>query len=48
MITQIGEKSELYTEWINNQYYDFSVPDEVIGVFNWPNPSSRTMALGST
>jgi hypothetical protein len=21
---------------------------EVIGFFNWPNPSSRTMALGST
>jgi hypothetical protein len=25
-----------------------SSPDEVIGFFNWPNPSSRTMALGST
>jgi hypothetical protein len=25
-----------------------SHPDEVIGFFNWPNPSSRTMALGST
>jgi hypothetical protein len=25
-----------------------SNPDEVIGFFNWPNPSSRTMALGST
>jgi hypothetical protein len=23
-----------------------SIPDEVIGFFNWPNPSSRTMALG--
>jgi hypothetical protein len=23
-------------------------PDEVIGFSNWPNPSSRTMALGST
>jgi hypothetical protein len=22
--------------------------DEVIGFFNWPNSSSRTMALGST
>jgi hypothetical protein len=22
--------------------------DEVIGFFNWPNPSSRIMALGST
>jgi hypothetical protein len=25
-----------------------SIPDEIIGLFNWPNPSSRTMALGST
>jgi hypothetical protein len=25
-----------------------SINDEVIGIFNWPNPSSRTMALGST
>jgi hypothetical protein len=25
-----------------------SIPDEIIGFFNLPNPSSRTMALGST
>jgi hypothetical protein len=25
-----------------------SIPDEVTGCFNWPNPSSRTMALEST
>jgi hypothetical protein len=25
-----------------------SNPDEVIGFFNWINPSSRAMALGST
>jgi hypothetical protein len=25
-----------------------SIPDEVIRFFNWPNPSSRIMALGST
>jgi hypothetical protein len=24
------------------------IPHEVIRFFNWPNPSSRTMALGST
>jgi hypothetical protein len=24
------------------------ITDEVIGFFNWPNPSSRTMTLGST
>jgi hypothetical protein len=25
-----------------------SIPNEVIGFFNLPNPSNRTMALGST
>jgi hypothetical protein len=25
-----------------------SIPDKLIGYFNWPNPSSRTMALAST
>jgi hypothetical protein len=25
-----------------------SIPVEVVGFINWPNPSSRTMALGST
>jgi hypothetical protein len=25
-----------------------SIPDEVIGFFNWPNPSSRAKTLGST
>jgi hypothetical protein len=25
-----------------------SIPDEVIGFFNWPTPSSRTMTLEST
>jgi hypothetical protein len=26
----------------------YSIPDEVTGFFNLPNPSSRTVALGST
>jgi hypothetical protein len=25
-----------------------SIPDEIIEFFNWPNPSSRTMAVEST
>jgi hypothetical protein len=25
-----------------------SIPDEVIRIFSWPNPSSSTVALGST
>jgi hypothetical protein len=35
--------------WLNVTDYNIgSIPDGVIGFFNWPNPSSRTMALGST
>jgi hypothetical protein len=26
----------------------FSIPDEIIGISNVPDPSSRSMALGST
>jgi hypothetical protein len=25
-----------------------SIPNKATGFFNWPNPSSRTIALGST
>jgi hypothetical protein len=25
-----------------------SIPDDVIGIFHWHNPSGRTVALGST
>jgi hypothetical protein len=25
-----------------------SIPDEIIGFFNWPNNTSRTVAQGST
>jgi len=25
-----------------------SIPDDVIGIFHWHNPSGRTMALGYT
>jgi hypothetical protein len=37
--------------WFSNRFAgkdNGSYPDEVIGFFSWPNPSSRTMALGST
>jgi hypothetical protein len=30
------------------RYVAISIPDEEIGFFNWPTPSSRIMALGST
>jgi hypothetical protein len=36
--------------WLRNfatsQKVAVSIPDEVTGLFNWPNPSSRTTALG--
>jgi hypothetical protein len=28
--------------------YAGSIPDGVIGIYHWHNPSCRTMALGST
>jgi hypothetical protein len=31
-----------------NQKVAGSIPDGFIGIFNWHNPSNRTMALGST
>jgi hypothetical protein len=31
-----------------NQKATDSIPDNVIGIFHWHNPSDRTMALGST
>jgi hypothetical protein len=44
--------SELHFLWLRHYATSRNVagsnPDEVIGFFNWPNPSSRTMALGLT
>ena len=31
-----------------SQKVSVSIPDGVIGIFHWPNPSSHTVALGST
>jgi hypothetical protein len=33
---------------LNNRKVAGSIPDEVIRVFSWPNPSSLTMSLEST
>jgi hypothetical protein len=38
----------IYMHYATSRKVAVSIPDEVIGFFNWPNPSSRTMALGST
>jgi hypothetical protein len=35
-------------DYSTSRYVAGSIPDEVTGFFNWPNPSSRTMALGLT
>jgi hypothetical protein len=41
-----------YSSWLRHyatgREVTGSIPDEVIGFFNWSNPSNRTMALGST
>jgi hypothetical protein len=36
------------SHYATSQKVAVSIPNEVIGFFNSPNPSSRTMALGST
>jgi hypothetical protein len=34
--------------YATNQQVAGSIPDGVIGMFQWHNPSSRTMVVGST
>jgi len=34
--------------YATNRQVGGSIPDVVIGIFQWHNPSGRTMALGST
>ena len=40
------------TQWLRycatNRKVAGSIPDGVIGIFHWRNPSDRTMTLGST
>jgi hypothetical protein len=44
--------THIYGIWLRNyarsRKVASSIPDELIGFFNLPNPSSRTMSLGST
>jgi hypothetical protein len=47
----VGEASDQRRKWIfktASRKVAGSIPDEVIGFFNFPNTSSRIMALGST
>jgi hypothetical protein len=39
---------EIFMAWCLIRRAEWSIPDKVIGFFNRHNPSSRTMALGST
>ena len=34
--------------YTTNRQVAGSIPDAIIGIFQWHNPSGRTMALGST
>jgi hypothetical protein len=43
-ISLIGDRGGTAT----NRKVAGSIPDGVIGIFHWHNPSDRTMALGST
>jgi hypothetical protein len=43
----VAERSSL-RHYATSRKVTGSIPDEVIRFFNWPNSSSRTMALGST
>jgi hypothetical protein len=45
----VGTTGVTFISHATNRKAAGSIPDEVIGCFfNFPNPSSRTMALGST
>jgi hypothetical protein len=41
----------MLAQWLRhcatNRKFAWSIPDGVIGIFHWHNPSGRTMALGS-
>jgi hypothetical protein len=41
-------KNIIVKQYATSRKVTGSIPCEVIGFFNWPNPSSRTMAVDST
>ena len=47
-----SEAGTAVVQWLRrcatNRKVAGSIPDGVIGIFHWHNPSDRTMALGST
>jgi hypothetical protein len=44
----VRDPMEFLRQYATSRKISGSIPGEVIGFFNWPNPSSSTMALGST
>jgi hypothetical protein len=51
-INPVNMRGTRYRSWLRHyatsRTVACSIPDEVIGFFNWPNPSRRTIALEST
>jgi hypothetical protein len=50
-VTQVNWGTR-YRSWLTHystsRKVSVSIPEEVIGFFNWPNPSGRIVSLGST
>jgi hypothetical protein len=44
----IRNNLEILLHYATSRKVAGSITDEVIGFFNWPNPSNRTISLGST
>jgi hypothetical protein len=44
----LGQLKYSMTSGFEPATFQLVAPNEVIGFFNWPNPFSRTLALGST
>jgi hypothetical protein len=47
-LTIFGQKKNIDTNYVASRKVAGSIPDEVIGIFILPNPSSLTITLGST
>jgi len=47
-VSEIISVLNQFLHYATNRRVAGSIPDGVIGIFQWYNPSGRTMALGST
>jgi hypothetical protein len=48
LTTYVYLSPSVFRHYATSRKVSGSVPDEIIGSFNWSNPSSRIMTLGST